>query len=89
MAQSSSPTKGKDFWLGFMRNHEIMTGESLDLFIVSDQNTSGTVTIPGQSWSTSFNVTANGMTTVTIPNVNGEVNAAQGIGIKNPKGLVA
>ncbi len=82
MAQSSSPTKGKDFWLGFMRNHEVMAGESLDLFIVSDQNTSGTVTIPGQSWSTSFNVTANGMTTVTVPNVNGEVNAAQGIEAK-------
>ncbi|MFZ4784409.1 MAG: gliding motility-associated C-terminal domain-containing protein [Flavobacteriales bacterium] len=78
-AQESWPTKGKDFWLGFMKNHEVMTGESLGLFIVSDQNTSGTVTVPGQSWTYNFNVTAGGLTSVTIPNNVAEVMSNQGM----------
>jgi gliding motility-associated-like protein len=83
-AQNVTPTKGKDFWLGFMKNYETESGESLDLFIVSDQNTSGVIEIPGQSWSQSFTVTANITTTVTIPNNVGEMytfNQIQGRGI--------
>ncbi|MBL7943752.1 MAG: hypothetical protein JNM00_13345, partial [Flavobacteriales bacterium] len=56
-----------------MKNYEVETWESLDLFIVSDQNTSGTVTVPGQSWSQSFTITANTTTTVTVPNDVAEV----------------
>ena len=73
LAQNVTPTKGKDFWLGFMKNYETEFNESLDLFIVSDQNTSGVVEIPGQSWFQSFTVTANVTTTVTIPNNVGEM----------------
>lgn len=72
-SQGVTPTKGKEFWLGFMKNYEVETWESLDLFIVSDQNTSGTVTVPGQSWSQSFTITANTTTTVTVPNNIAEV----------------
>jgi gliding motility-associated-like protein len=83
-AQNVTPTKGKDFWLGFMKNYETETNESLDLFIVSDQNTSGVIEIPGQSWSQSFTVSANVTTTVTIPNAVGEMytfNAIEARGI--------
>ena len=71
-AQEVNPTLGKDFWVGFMQNYEIDPQESLNLFITSDQNTTGTVNVPGQGWSTNFTVTANQTTTVTIPNDIGE-----------------
>lgn len=72
-AQGVTPTKGKDFWLGFMRNYDSTPTESLDLFIVSDVATSGTVSVPGQSWSHSFTVQPNTTTTVSIPNAIAEV----------------
>lgn len=64
-AQNSS-NKGTDFWVGFM-NHRNGTSASMYLYITSDSNTTGTVSIPGQSWSKSFTVTANSMTLVQIP----------------------
>ncbi len=67
-SQDVVPTKGTEFWVGFMENHEIEPTESLDLFITSDVNTSGTVSIPLQGWSQSFSVVANITTTVTVPN---------------------
>lgn len=69
MGQDIIPTKGTEFWVGFMENF-VQGGpdEELNLFITSDLNTSGTVTIPQQGWSTNFNVTANSTTSVTIPN---------------------
>jgi gliding motility-associated-like protein len=68
-AQDVIPTKGKEFWVGFMENYEVEEWqESLDLFIVSDQNTTGTVSIPLQGWSQDFAVVANVTTTVSIPN---------------------
>jgi len=72
-SQTVTPTKGKEFWFGFMKNYEIEFGESLDIFIVSDQNTSGTVSVPGQSWSQSFTVNANLTTTISVPNDIAEV----------------
>ncbi len=72
-SQGVTPTKGKDFWLGFMKNYETEGSESLDLFIVSDQATSGVVEVPGQGWSQSFVVAPNITTTVTIPNATAEV----------------
>jgi hypothetical protein len=71
--QGVTPTKGKDFWVGFMRNYETDPAESLDLFIVSDVATSGTVEVPGQAWSQAFSVSPNVTTTVTIPNSVAEV----------------
>lgn len=81
-AQGVTPTKGKDFWLGFMKNYEVEFGESLDLFIVSDQVTSGVVEVPGQGWSQAFTVAPNLTTTVTIPNDVAEVYSSQVIEAK-------
>ena len=64
-AQSKS-NKGKEFWVGFMFHYEgSSAGHSL--YITSDSNTSGTVSVPGQSWSQTFTVTSNNLTIVTIP----------------------
>ncbi|MFK7757928.1 MAG: gliding motility-associated C-terminal domain-containing protein [Flavobacteriales bacterium] len=67
-AQDVIPTKGKEFWVGFMENFEVNSEERLDLFITSNVNTSGTVTIPQQGWTLDFSVVANTTTTVNIPN---------------------
>jgi len=63
-------SKGTEFWLGFMA-HINGTGSNaaaMDLYITSDSNTSGTVSIPGQSWTVNYTVTANQVTVVNIPN---------------------
>ncbi|MFM9985524.1 MAG: gliding motility-associated C-terminal domain-containing protein [Flavobacteriales bacterium] len=61
-------TKGKEFWIGFMKNYETQADAALDIFITSDQNTTGTVSIPANGWSQTFVVSANVTTTVTVPN---------------------
>jgi gliding motility-associated-like protein len=70
LGQGAIPTKGKEFWVGFLQNWESIPSENeqLNLFITSDQNTTGTVEVPGQGWSQNFTITANQTTTVTIPN---------------------
>ena len=65
LAQEKS-NKGTEFWLGFMAHVE-GTDAGMSLYITSDSSTSGTVSIPGQNWSTNFNVTANSMTVVSVP----------------------
>ena len=62
----SKSNKGNEFWLGFMAHSE-GTAAGMSLYITSDSSTSGTVSVPGQSWSTNFTVTANNLTVVTIP----------------------
>ena len=64
-AQSKS-NKGKDFWVGFMKHKEGSSSKT-SLYITADSNTSGTVSVPGESWSQNFSVTANSVTVVTIP----------------------
>ena len=64
-AQSKS-NKGTEFWVGFMFHYEgSSAGHSL--YITSDSNTSGTVSVPGENWSQNFTVTANNLTVVTVP----------------------
>ena len=65
LSQNSS-NKGTDFWVGFM-NHRDGQSAGMYLYITSDSNTSGKVEIPGENWSTTFNVTANQMTLVQVP----------------------
>ncbi|MCB0733938.1 MAG: PKD domain-containing protein [Bacteroidetes bacterium] len=62
----NSSNKGTDFWIGFPAHGD---GNKADmyLYITSDSSTTGTVSIPGQSWSSNFTVTANQMTLVAIP----------------------
>lgn len=75
--RSSIDSRGTEFWLLFKRNND---GASVNLFldITSEENTSGTVSIPGISFSTNFNVVANTVTRVNIPTGS----------IVNPSGLV-
>jgi len=64
--QGIIPTMGKEFWVGFMENLDQSSG-SLDLFISSYVNTSGTVVQPLTGYTQSFTVLANTVTTVTLP----------------------
>jgi len=63
-AQTKS-NKGTEFLLGFMK-HIDGTVAGMSLYITSDSNTSGTVSMPDQNWSTTFTVTANSVTVVNI-----------------------
>ncbi len=60
-------TLGKDFWMGFMdiSNND---GPFQRLYISSQVNTTATISIPLKNWSQTVNVTANQITTVTLPN---------------------
>ena len=57
-------SQGDDFWVMFPGNLGTAT---LPLYITSGVNTSGTVSIPGLSFTTNFNVTAGVITTVNLP----------------------
>lgn len=90
-AQESS-NKGTEFYVGFM-DHIDGSNASLDLYITSDSNTTGTVSIPGQSWSTTFSVTANQMTLVSVPSASAHVNCGdckqdRGIKVTSQKPVV-
>lgn len=61
-----SSNKGTEFWIGFP-NHAEGTQAGLYLYITGDSNTTGTVSVPGQSWSSNFSVTADSMTLVAVP----------------------
>ncbi len=62
----SRTNKGTDFWLAFPTNYNYPMPMP-NLYISSDTATSGTVSIPGLSFSQSFTIPANGTTTVTLP----------------------
>jgi len=76
---------GNDFWFNFMSNSfEVL--HDFEIFISSDNNASGTVSVPGKSWSQSFSVTANTTTTIIVPNdiahvIVGDVISNQGVHI--------
>ncbi len=57
-------SKGTDFWLTFPGN---LARSQLSLFLTGDEDTTGTVTIPGLGFAMSFSVTAGAVTTVTLP----------------------
>jgi len=58
--------KGTDFWVTYA-NHYEGSNSQMALYITSDVNTSGTVSIPGKSWSTTYTVSANSITIISIP----------------------
>ena len=64
-AQNTS-NKGNDFWVGYM-DHRDGTGSRMVLYMTSDSSTTGTVSVPGQNWSTNFSITANSMTLIDVP----------------------
>jgi gliding motility-associated-like protein len=66
--------KGKEFWVAYgnhVRMFETITAqnqaERMELYMTSDVNTTGTVDIPGISFTATFTVTANQITTIQIP----------------------
>lgn len=63
----SVSNKGTEFLLGFME-HRLGTSAGMFLYITSDTSTTGTVSVPGQSWSVNFTVIKDSMTLVPIPN---------------------
>jgi hypothetical protein len=58
-------TKGTDFWIAFPENFS--SSPVLSLFISGDENTTGTVSVPGISFTQNFSVTSGNITTVVIP----------------------
>lgn len=58
--------RGKDFWLSHM-GHIDGNGSTLILYISASVNTSGTVSVPLQGWSTTYTAAANTMVMVTVP----------------------
>ncbi|MBS1526278.1 MAG: PKD domain-containing protein [Bacteroidetes bacterium] len=67
--QASISNLGTEFWTGYMDHVDGAGpgGSTMDLYITSNVNTSGTVSIADHSFTASFNVTANQVTIVTIP----------------------
>jgi gliding motility-associated-like protein len=59
-------TRGTEFWVGFMQN--AYGGSTLKLQIAAQTAVTGTVSMPLTGWSVPFSVTANGVTSVTVPN---------------------
>lgn len=60
-------TRGREFWLGFMQNAS--GTQQLSVKIAAEQATTGTVSVPLAGWSAPFSVTANGVVTVSVPNL--------------------
>lgn len=58
--------KGTDFWIGYM-GHIDDAGSNMKIYVTSDVSTTGVVSIPGQSWSQNFSVSANSVTVLNIP----------------------
>jgi gliding motility-associated-like protein len=61
--------KGKEFWLGYGNHVRMYQGntQQMVLYITSDVNTTGFVEIPGIGFNSPFTITANQITTVSIP----------------------
>ncbi|MEO6681724.1 MAG: PKD domain-containing protein [Ginsengibacter sp.] len=62
--------KGKDFWIGYgnhVRMFSNQAAEEMQVYITSDVNTTGTLSIAGIGFQTAFTVTANQITTIAIP----------------------
>ena len=66
-SSAQSDTKGMNFYFMFNLNDMIST-QQLSVFITSDVNTSGVVSISGIAFVQPFVVTANTVTTVLVPN---------------------
>ncbi|HIO72446.1 MAG TPA: hypothetical protein EYN38_05000 [Flavobacteriales bacterium] len=69
-------TKGKEFWIGFLQNDFLVVPtDTLKVFISSDINTQGVLSIPNQGFTQNFTVTANMTTTVIVNNIMAEPTA--------------
>ncbi len=57
--------EGTEFWFSFMEHRD--RGNSRMCMITSKYGTSGTVSIPGSGWATTFSVNPNGIATISLP----------------------
>ena len=64
-------TQGKEFWLSFMGNGFRTNGSPsyvlTQVMVSSKRNCSGTITNPNTNWSRNFEVAANNITLIDIP----------------------
>ncbi len=81
--QDITPTKGKEFWFGFMDNLDDNSAGSennkLHVYVSSNKNTSGTITMPQSLYTQSFTVTANITTEIEIDKTTGEADFSEQI----------
>jgi hypothetical protein len=66
---SAQSNQGKEFWTAYMSHIESTGSSNMSLYITGGVNTTGKVEIADGSFSKSFQVTANQVTVVTIPNI--------------------
>ena len=69
-SQGNTTNKGTEFWTAYMDHINGASGANsskMVLYITSDVNTTGTVSVADGSFTQSFTVTANNVTTITIP----------------------
>ncbi len=59
-------SQGTEFWLTFPTQY-VLNPQMLDLFIVSQTNASGQVSVPGLSYTAPFSVTAGSAVTLVVP----------------------
>ncbi|MFN8103359.1 MAG: DUF5979 domain-containing protein [Acidimicrobiia bacterium] len=64
-AEAASDSRGTDYWLGFPANYS--DSPELTLFISGDTATTGSVEIPGLSFTQAFSVTPGSVTSVPLP----------------------
>lgn len=83
-AQENFSTKGTDFWFGFMKNIQETQTTELSVYISSETDATGTVSIPLNGWSEDFTVSANSYTQVFIPS---ELGTCSGSGNIENKGI--
>jgi gliding motility-associated-like protein len=60
--------KGKEFWLCFPQHVPSGSAAKLSIWITSDKASSGTITMPNGAFSGTFNIAANGLAEIVIPN---------------------
>ncbi len=67
--QTVIPTKGKEFWFSFLSNYQPQTlsSDRLYVYVSSNKNTTGTITLPQSTYSQNFSVTANVTTELVLP----------------------
>jgi gliding motility-associated-like protein len=67
--QVNTTNKGTEFWTAWMIHEDGagIGGSQMDIYITSDVNTSGTVSVADGSFSQSFTVTANQVTIIPMP----------------------
>ncbi|MFT3750044.1 MAG: Ig-like domain-containing protein [Agriterribacter sp.] len=73
-AKAQAPdSKGTDFWLTFPGN---LSPGALTFFISGDENTTGTVSVPGTGFSVNFTVVPGTVTSVALPTGSLELNSS-------------